>query len=46
MSSTRSTAGMIVVSRSTDSNSLVVSKLRFSSAIGIDAVASNHAPMW
>ena len=37
-SRTRSTAGMIVVSRSTDSNSLVVSKLRFSSAIGIDAV--------
>ena len=35
---TCSIAGTIVVSRNTDSNSLVVSKLRFSSAIGIDAV--------
>ena len=44
MSSTRSIAGTIVVSRSTDSNSLVVSKLRFSSAIGIDAVGLEPRP--
>ena len=39
-----SIAGTIVVSRNTDSNSLVVSKLRFSSAIGIDAVGLEPRP--
>ena len=43
---TRSIAGRIVVSFRTVSNSFVSPGARFSSAIGIECVASNHDPIW